>query len=99
MKTEPRRVHGTSYLSRPGGHIAYDLSGDGPLVVLVPGMGDLRLTYRFLTPALRDHGYKVACTDLRGHGDSDVTFNSYGDTDTAGDIVALIEHVGGPAVI
>lgn len=99
MKTEPRRVHGTSYLPRPGGSVAYDLSGDGPLVVLVPGMGDLRLTYRFVAPTLREMGYRVACTDLRGHGDSDVTFGAYGDSETAGDVAALIEHLGGPAVI
>ena len=99
MKTEPHRVHGTSYLPRPGGSIAFDLSGDGPLVVLVPGMGDLRVTYRFVAPALREAGYRVACTDLRGHGDSDATFAAYGDTETAEDIAALIEHLGGPGVI
>ena len=32
----------TSYLTRPEGRIGYDIAGDGPLVVLVPGMGDLR---------------------------------------------------------
>jgi pimeloyl-ACP methyl ester carboxylesterase len=61
-------------------------------VVLVPGMGDLRAAYRFLAPALRDAGYRVACTDLRRHGDSDTTFSSYGDLETAGDILALIEE-------
>ncbi len=44
--------------------------------MLVPGMGDLRAGYRFLAPALRAAGYRVACTDLRGHGDSDATFAS-----------------------
>ena len=43
----------TSYLSRPGGRIGYDAAGDGPLVVLVPGMGDMRAGYRLLAPALR----------------------------------------------
>lgn len=62
-------------------------------------MGDLRAAYRFLAPALRDAGYRVACTDLRGHGDSDTTFASYGDAETAGDIIALIEQLGGPAII
>ena len=32
----------TVYLDRPEGQIGYDVAGDGPLVVLVPGMGDLR---------------------------------------------------------
>jgi len=67
--------------------------------VLVPGMGDLRGGYRFLAPALRAAGYRVACTDLRGHGDSDTTFAAYGDEETAGDTIALIEQLGGPAVV
>ncbi|MGD0593566.1 MAG: alpha/beta hydrolase [Acidimicrobiales bacterium] len=87
----------TSYLTRPDGRIAYDVAGDGPLVVLVPGMGDLRATYRFLAPSLLAAGYRVASTDLRGHGESDVTFTSYGDTATATDIAALITELGGPA--
>jgi hypothetical protein len=78
----------TSYLSRPEGRIGYDVAGDGALVVLVPGMGDLRAGYRFLAPGLRAAGYRVACTDLRGHGDSDATFTSYGDEETAGDVIA-----------
>src|ERR1035438_3655588 len=89
----------TSYLARPRGRIGYDVAGEGPLVVLVPGMGDLRAGYRFLAPALRAAGYRVACTDLRGHGDSDATFSSYGDEETAGDVIALIEELGGPAVV
>ena len=89
----------TSYLDRPEGRIAYDIEGAGPLVVLVPGMGDLRGAYRFLAPALRDAGYRVACSDLRGHGESDATFTSYGDADTASDVIALIEAIGGPAIV
>ena len=86
-------------LARDGGTIAYDVAGDGPLVLLVPGMGDLRTTYRFTAPALRDAGYRVACTDLRGHGDSDATFSAYGDGESAEDIAALIETLGAPATI
>src|ERR1700690_3126519 len=89
----------TAYLSRPDGRVAYDVAGHGPLVVLVPGMGDLRGAYRFLAPALRDAGYRVACTDLRGHGESDASFGSYGDRETAGDVAALIDELGGPAVV
>jgi pimeloyl-ACP methyl ester carboxylesterase len=89
----------TRYLVRPEGRIGYDVAGTGPLLVLVPGMGDLRAGYRFLAPALRAAGYRVACTDLRGHGDSDATFASYGDEETAGDIAALIAELGGPAVV
>ena len=96
MTTQPL----TKYLHRPTlGRIAYDLQGTGPLVLLVPGMGELRSTYRFLPPALVAAGYTVATTDLRGHGDSDASFPSYGDVDTAGDIVELLRELGAPAVV
>jgi pimeloyl-ACP methyl ester carboxylesterase len=99
MTTSPISPAITRYLARPEGRLAYDVDGDGPLVVLVPGMGDLRGAYRFLAPALRGAGYRVACAELRGHGDSDSTFASYGDLDTATDVIALIEELGGPAVV
>lgn len=89
----------TLFVDRPGGRVAYEVSGEGPLVVLVPGMGDLRSSYRFLAPRLVGAGYRVALSDLRGHGDSDPTFESYGDLETAGDIIALVEQLGGPAVV
>jgi pimeloyl-ACP methyl ester carboxylesterase len=89
----------TRRLTTPDGTIGYDVAGDGQLVVLVPGMGDLRSSFRFLAPNLRAAGYRVACTDLRGHGDSDTTFGSYGDGETASDVLALVEHLGGPAVL
>lgn len=87
------------YLSRPGGRIAYDIAGTGPLVVCAPGMGELRSTYRFLAPALVAAGYRVATMDLRGHGGSDTSFSSYDDVALAGDIRSLIDKLGGPAVV
>jgi len=81
---QPYLAPETDYVTRPEGRVAYDVAGTGPLLVLVPGMGDLRAKYRFVAPALRQAGYRVACTDLRGHGDSDTTFASYGDEETAG---------------
>jgi pimeloyl-ACP methyl ester carboxylesterase len=87
-------VEETSYLRCPEGRIGYDVAGAGSLVVLVPGMGDLRAGYRFLAPALRAAGYRVACTDLRGHGDSDTTFASYGDEETAADVIASLHRPG-----
>lgn len=87
------------FLARPEGRIAYDVAGAGPLVLCVPGMGDLRWAYRFLAPALVDAGYRVVTMDLRGHGDSDATFSSYDDVAAGTDIVALIGELGGPAVV
>jgi pimeloyl-ACP methyl ester carboxylesterase len=90
----------TRFLDRPGGRVAYDVSGEGPLVVAAPGMGELRSTYRFLVPVLVASGYRVATMDLRGHGESDVTFQTYDSPAAGSDILALIEALGeGPAVV
>lgn len=68
-------------------------------MLLVPGMGELRSSYRFLAPALVAAGYTVATTDLRGHGDSDASFTRYGDVETASDIEALLRELGRPGVV
>ncbi|HEY0117580.1 MAG TPA: alpha/beta hydrolase [Cellulomonas sp.] len=90
------------FLDRPEGRVAYTVDGPvgGRLVVLVPGMGDLRSTWRELAGPLVEAGYRVAATDLRGHGDSDTTFGTHGDVATAGDVLALLDELGGgPAVL
>ena len=90
----------TEFLTIDGGTLAYELSGTtGPLLVLAHGMGDSRQAYRFLTPALVEAGYRVAELDLRGHGESSVGWAGHTRTDIAGDLIALIEHLGGPAVL
>ena len=87
------------FLARPDGRLAYTVSGAGPLIVAVPGMGDLRDSYRELTGPLVEAGFRVAVMDLGGHGDSDTTFHRFGDQVTADDILALIDELGGPAVV
>jgi pimeloyl-ACP methyl ester carboxylesterase len=62
-------------------------------------MGDLRGTWRELVGPLADAGFRVAVLDLRGHGDSDATFTEHGDPATASDISALIDELGGPALV
>jgi len=89
----------TEYLDVAGGRIAYEVTGEGPLVVLAHGMGDTRHSFRFLVPPLVAAGYRVAAADLRGHGESSTGWPSYTRTDTAGDLLALISQLGGPAVI
>jgi pimeloyl-ACP methyl ester carboxylesterase len=87
------------FLQRPEGRLSYTLTGDGPLVVAVPGMGDLRGTWRELVAPLAGAGFRVAVLDLRGHGDADTTFTTHGDLATASDILALIDELGGPALV
>lgn len=89
----------TRYLETQRGRIAYDVAGEGPLVILGHGLADTRKAFRFLAPQLVAAGYRVATTDLRGHGESSTGWPSYTRTDTAHDLVALIRHLGGPAVL
>ena len=89
------------YLDRPEGRVAYDIRGEGPLVVCLPGMGDVRFSYRVLADRLAAAGYLVATMDLRGHGDSDTTFTSHDDVAAGQDALALVEQLaaGAPAVV
>ncbi len=89
----------TEYVDVEGGRIAYEVIGRGPLVVLSPGLGDIRSSYRFLAPLIADAGYRVASVDLRGHGESSTGWDSYSRTDSAGDLIAVIQELGGPAVL
>ncbi|MDZ5662406.1 alpha/beta hydrolase [Nocardioides sp. S-58] len=90
----------TEHLRIGDNALAYDVSGDGPLVVLAHGIGDSRHSYRFLAPALVDAGFRVANLDIRGCGESSLGWDGYSRTDIGGDLVALVRHLGGgPAVV
>ena len=80
--------------------LAYDdTGGPGPLVILLPGAGDVRSENRFLTPGLEEAGYRVVNADLPGHGESPVA-ESYGVTQTADALLALIHELdNGPAAV
>lgn len=84
-----------------GGTIAYeDSGGDGPLMVMLPGAGDIRSEYRFLGGELAAGGARIVTVDLRGHGDSSADFSAYGVAESAADLVALLDHLGsGPATV
>lgn len=91
----------TKFLDRPGGRISYDdASGDGPLVIAAPGMGDSRKVYRHVAPALAAAGLRLVTMDLRGIGESTVDWDDYSDAAVASDYSALIaELAAGPAVL
>ncbi|MEV1331560.1 alpha/beta hydrolase [Micromonospora costi] len=89
-----------SYVERPGGRIAYEVHGDGPLVVLSHGMGENRGSFRHLVPLLVAAGYRVAAVDVRGHGDSSAGWPTYAPAEVGGDLLAVVRDLGGgPAVL
>lgn len=91
----------TSYLDRPTGRLAYELTGDpdGPLIVLSPGLGDLRSTFDGLAARLAAEGARVVTTDLRGHGESSTGWDDYSVSAVADDLLALLHAHGGRGVL
>lgn len=91
----------TRQLDVAEGTIAFDDSGgDGRLVVMLPGAGDIRDEYRFVAPDLAAGGARVVTVDLRGHGDSSADWSDYGMAATAADLIALLDHLdAGPATV
>jgi pimeloyl-ACP methyl ester carboxylesterase len=90
----------TKFLKQENGTIAYDDQGQGPLVICVPSLGDVRGEYRFLIPQLVSAGYRVASMDVRGMGETSVAWEDYSIVGVGKDILALVlELNAGPAVI
>ena len=90
----------TKFLNHENGKIAYDDAGNGPLVVCVPSMGDVRGEYRFLIPQLVEAGYRVVNMDVRGLGETSVEWEDYTVAGVGADIVALIRDLeAGPAIV
>jgi pimeloyl-ACP methyl ester carboxylesterase len=92
---QPSAAAATQFLKLLGGQIAYDDSGGaGPLVICVPGLGDMRQQYRFLAPRLVAAGFRVVTMDLPGHGESSVDWPAYSPAIVGADIVAMVQHLG-----
>ncbi|MFJ5639296.1 alpha/beta fold hydrolase [Streptomyces sp. NPDC093223] len=89
----------TEHLAVDAGTIAYEVTGSGPLIVLAHGMGDSRAAYRAVIPHLVAAGHRVAAVDLRGCGESDAKWTDWSRTAVAGDLLAVVRHLGGPAVL
>jgi pimeloyl-ACP methyl ester carboxylesterase len=90
----------TKCLKQENGKIAYDDAGNGPLIVCVPSMGDVRGEYRFLIPQLVDAGYRAVSMDIRGLGQTSLEWNDYSVAGIGKDILALVRELNsGPAII
>ena len=84
-----------------GGQIAYDdTGGNGPLILAIPGMGDLRSEYRLLRPGLLQAGCRVVTMDVRGAGQTSAQWNDYSAHAVGRDALALLDQLNaGPAII
>jgi pimeloyl-ACP methyl ester carboxylesterase len=100
-QTEISLAVATRFLSVDGGRIAYDdTGGNGPLILAIPGMGDLRSEYRLLRPALQGAGYRIVTMDVRGFGATSARWNDYSAHAVGRDALALLAHLNaGPAVL
>ncbi|MCA1827871.1 MAG: alpha/beta fold hydrolase [Myxococcales bacterium] len=69
---------------------------DGPLVLLLHGFPDCRISWRRQLPALAAAGFRAVAPDLRGYGGSDKPrgVDSYRMKHLVGDVASLIEALG-----
>jgi len=70
----------------------YDITGDGPPVVLVHGLGLDRHMWQWLLPDLA--GFRVLTYDLLGHGESPNPVGEINLTAFSEQIIRLIDHCG-----
>ena len=86
----------TRHFDFDGHRLVYDEYGSGPrVVVLLPGLLFSRKMHRPLAETLSEHGHRVLCLDLLGHGDSDrpPEMVNYGMTTFGRQAIALLDHV------
>ncbi|MCF7702407.1 alpha/beta fold hydrolase [Loktanella sp. M215] len=91
----------TQFITTEGGRVAFeDTGGNGPAILAIPGMGDLRSEYRMIRPVLQQAGYRVITMDARGFGETSATWSDYSARAVGRDAVAVLKHLGvGPATI
>ncbi|HUY23509.1 MAG TPA: alpha/beta hydrolase [Acidimicrobiales bacterium] len=76
--------------------IAYEVTGEGPPVVLLHGFPDSGRLWRHQVAALADAGFSTVVPDLRGYGASDkpAEVEAYSLPYLAGDVVAILDELG-----
>jgi len=70
----------------------YDVSGEGPAVILIHGVGSSRQSWDGVVERLE--GYQTLRYDLRGHGEFGKPAGPYTLDNFVADLAALLDHVG-----
>jgi pimeloyl-ACP methyl ester carboxylesterase len=85
----------TQFISTEGGRVAFeDTGGNGPAILAIPGMGDLRSEYRLIRPSLQQAGYRVITMDIRGFGETSARWVDFSARAVGRDAVAVLKHLG-----
>src|SRR5205085_4389285 len=74
-------------------NIHYERGGQGPLLVLLHGIGANARSWAHQLQALATH-YDVVAWDMRGYGSSSDPVEPYSMADVAGDLAGLLDHLG-----
>ena len=80
-------------LQSDGCEIHYEVTGSGPPVLLLHGLGSCGKDWELQVPALAAR-YTVITVDLRGHGESDKPKGPYTMSMLSADVVHVIETLG-----
>lgn len=87
----------TRSFKHDGHRLVYDEYGKGDRpIVLMPGLLFNRKMHKPLAEELADHGHRVICLDLLGHGDSDRPEEmwEYSMTTFGAQTIGLLDHLG-----
>jgi len=81
--------------------LTMDVEGEGPTVLFLHGWPDTGVLWRDVAAQVRAAGFRTAIPDLRGCGRSSkpTSVREYGMQLLVGDVVALVEDLGGPVVL
>ncbi|MEA2196764.1 MAG: hypothetical protein QOJ25_815 [Solirubrobacteraceae bacterium] len=76
--------------------IEYEVTGEGPPVLLLHGFPDSGRVWRHQVPALAEAGFRVIVPDLRGYGRSDkpAEVEAYRRELLVGDVLAVLDAAG-----
>lgn len=87
----------TDFLKAPdGAQIAWDSAGEGPIVLLVHGIGYTRAKWAPQVAALVEAGYRVVRFDLRGFGESTMPAGPSRMSEFLSDLHLVIDALGAP---